>query len=358
MVYDSKNVTVYQNLCVGCVGKCIHPVIPAAQDRLRRDLSESSHFDGRRSQTMEKRVLLIYNPRAGKGQFLAQLHEVIDILVKDGWTVEVYPTQGPGDAVIKTSSLGEGYDMLIPAGGDGTLDEVVTGMLRAGRDIPIGYIPVGSTNDYAASLGIPFQTGDAVRMILSGKPVRLDAGIVNREHIFIYVAAFGAFTDVAYTTDQHLKNTIGHAAYIVEALKSIGNMKPYHAVVEANGRTRENDYILGMVTNSTSVGGIRNMLGPDVALDDGLFEVTLVQNPKNLLEMQEILTALLTQNFNTGLVEYFKTDHLVMTSEEEIPWTFDGEYGGAYQSLDLENRKQTIRIIRGEAKKAELISIQ
>lgn len=295
---------------------------------------------------MEKKALLIYNPKAGRGQFLSYLHETIDRLVKGGYRVEVYPTQSQGDAAEFIRNLEGDYDLLVPAGGDGTLDEVVTGMLRGGRNDLIGYIPVGSTNDYAASLGIPAGARAAMDTILGGTPFSVDAGVVNGEHIFIYVAAFGAFTDVAYATDQNLKNTLGHAAYLVEAMKRLPEIKPHRVRAMAGSRVMEHEYILGMVTNATSVGGFRNITGKNVVLDDGLFEVTLVHNPANLLEMQEILTALLTQTYNTELIDYFKTDHLVMESREEISWTFDGEYGGSFTHLELQNNKQSVRIQR------------
>lgn len=295
---------------------------------------------------MSRRVLLIYNPRAGKGRFLNALPNVIDLLTKADFAVEVYPTQGPGDAVRRIRSLKEDeYKLIIPAGGDGTIDEVFTGLLTGGLDIPVGYIPVGSTNDYAASLGIPSDINEAVKHIIRGDTRRVDAGFFNHSHIFVYVAAFGAFTDVAYATDQNLKNMFGHLAYLFEATKRLMDLQSYRVRVKTRELELENDYIFGMVTNSTSVGGIRNITGSEVRLDDGVFEVTLVHMPKDVFEVQEIATALLTGDYTTGLVDYFKTDQIELLFDEEVSWTLDGEYGGSWSEVVIEDSRQAIRMI-------------
>ena len=296
---------------------------------------------------MSNRILLIYNPKAGRGQFLSEVPNVIDLFTKAGYAVEVYPTQAPGDALRRIMTLEGDYDMMVPMGGDGTLDEIFTGLIRSGRDIPVGYIPVGSTNDYANSLRLSSNVVEAVGDIIGGVPSGVDAGVLNKEHVFVYVAAFGAFTDVAYQTNQDMKNALGHVAYLIEATKRLGDLKSYAFRVETQDWVAEGDYIFGMVTNSTSVGGIRNITGPEVRLDDGLFEVTLIHNPKNILEMQEIAGSLLTQNYDTDLIDYFKTDALELTSLQEIPWTLDGEYGGSYSKVHIENRYRAIRMVTG-----------
>ena len=294
---------------------------------------------------MNNRILLIYNPKAGKGQFLQYLAAVIDLFTKAGFSVEVYPTQEPGDATRKVVSLRVNYYMIVAAGGDGTLDEVVNGLVRAGFDIPIGYIPVGSTNDYAASLELPTNVMEAVGNIIAGKPRSVDVGLFNESHVFIYVAAFGAFTEVAYETNQDLKNALGHAAYLFEATKRLADLKSYTLRVSSEQLSTQQDYIFGMVTNSTSVGGIKNITGEEIKLDDGQFEVTLIRNPRNIIEMQEAVGALLMSNYDSELIDYFKTDHLELQSVQEIPWTFDGEYGGAWADACIENKMKSIRLI-------------
>ena len=296
------------------------------------------------------RILLIYNPKAGRGLFLHHLPSVIDLFVKAGFTVEVYPTQGSGDAASKIPYLTEEYYMIVAAGGDGTLDEVVTGITRSGKKTPIGYIPVGSTNDYAVSLGLSVNVMEAAGSIIAGKPHPVDVGIFNKDHVFIYVAAFGAFTDVAYTTNQDMKNALGHVAYLIEATKRLGDLKSYPMRVRLNGVTLQQDYIYGMVTNSISVGGIKHITGNEVRLDDGEFAVTLVRNPRNILEMQEIVGSLLMGNYDTALIDYFKTDHIELECPVELQWTFDGEYGGTYKNVEIENRARSQMIILEEGR--------
>ena len=289
-------------------------------------------------------MLLIYNSRAGKGGFLAKLPEVIDMFVKGGFRVEVYPTQAAGDAIEKVSHIPGYISLVVAAGGDGTLDEVVTGLLKSGRDVPLGYIPVGSTNDYAASLKLSFNVLEAVGDILGGEPQAVDMGEFNNE-IFVYVAAFGAFTDVSYDTNQDMKNLFGHIAYIMEGVRRIGDIKSYDLRVEVDGELHEGSYIYGMVTNSVSVGGFKGITGKNVLMDDGVFEVLLIHTPKNVLELQEIVTALLSGNTDSSLIEFYRTDHVRFWSEEEISWTMDGEYGGAHSYVDIRNRHQCVRII-------------
>lgn len=297
---------------------------------------------------MTNRILLIYNPMAGKGLFLPKLPDVIDVFTKAGFSVEVYPTQASGDAIKRIEAIEGEYNMIVPAGGDGTLDEVVTGLVRSGRtDIPIGYIPVGSTNDYASSLGISGNTMEAVGEIIAGKPCGVDVGILNEDHVFVYVAAFGAFTEVAYETDQGMKNTLGHVAYLLEASKRLGDIKSYMMRVTVDGRTFQQDYIYGMITNSTSVGGMKNLTGKpdDILLNDGLFEVTLVHRPRNVIELQEIIGSLMIPSRESELVDTFRTDSIKLESMKEIPWTLDGEYGGTYTDVTITNRKKGVKIM-------------
>ena len=294
---------------------------------------------------MTNRILLIYNPRAGKGLFLHHLPSVIDLFTKAGFSVEVYPTQSAGDAAKKVMHLKDEYYMIVPAGGDGTLDEVVTGLVKSGKNIPIGYIPVGSTNDYAASLGISFNVMEAAGSIVAGRPTPVDVGIFNKEHVFIYVAAFGAFTDVAYNTNQDMKNALGHVAYLIEATKRLGDLKAYQMRVISGNVNKQQDYIYGMITNSISIGGIKHITGNEVRLDDGEFEVTLVRNPRNILEMQEIVGSLLMGNYDTELIDYFKTDHIILETSKELPWTFDGEYGGSFSNVEIDNRTRSLLIM-------------
>ncbi len=292
----------------------------------------------------EKPVLLIYNPRAGTGTIGSKLTDIFRIFTGAGYRVEVHPTSGRGDAKERAAAAGDAYAMIIAAGGDGTMNEVVSGILESGADVPAGYLPVGSTNDFAASLGLPSDPVKAAEMIVQGREHRIDVGFMNGRS-FDYVAAFGAFTKVSYATDQNLKTIFGHAAYILSGISSLADIRPYRMRITMDGRTREANYLLGMITNSISVGGFKTITGQDVELEDGLFEVTLIREPKSLLDLQEIISVLLGIKESGDLVETGKTAEIIFECDEEIPWTLDGEYGGDANKVTIINRNRILRII-------------
>lgn len=293
-----------------------------------------------------KRMLFIYNPNAGKGLLKAKLSDVLDIMIKAGYEVVVYPTQSYRDAYRKVVHMEKGYDMVVCSGGDGTLDEVVTGMMKRDKEdrIPIGYIPTGTTNDFANSLHISRDIMEAADTAVHGKPFACDVGRFNKD-VFVYVAAFGLFTDVPYQTDQKLKNALGHAAYVLEGAKRLSNIPSYHIKIEADGREIEDEFMIGMITNSKSVAGFRSIMGKDVKFDDGEFEVMLIKKPKSLIGLQEIITALLIENFDTKHMYTFKAKEIKLESKEEIPWTLDGEFGGQHEEVHIINKKQALEIM-------------
>ena len=290
-----------------------------------------------------KKLLFIYNPRAGKAQIRSNLLDIIDTFVKAGYEVTAYPTQGPGDAVRAVRERRTGYDLLVCSGGDGTLDEVATGMMQCGERIPIGYVPAGSTNDFASSLHIPKNMKAAADAVVSGRIFPCDIGAFNQD-TFVYIAAFGLFTDVSYETRQDMKNALGHMAYIAEGMKRLSAIKDYPIKVTHGGMTIEGNFIFGMVTNSISVGGFKGITGKNVALDDGLFEVTLIRKPENPMELNRIIAALLNPTVDSDYMYCFKTDSLVVESEEEVSWTLDGEYGGSHTRVEIENKHLALQI--------------
>jgi len=290
-----------------------------------------------------KKLLFVFNPLSGTGQIKPKLLEIIDTFVKAGYDVVAYPTQKQKDAYEKIVKDGRCYDAIVCAGGDGTLDETVSGMMTAGLHTPLGYIPTGSTNDFANSLQIPKNIIKAAQIAVSGKPFLCDVGQMNDE-TFVYVAAFGVFTNVSYQTSQGLKNILGHAAYILEGAKQITNIPSYHVIVEANGRRYEENLIYGMVSNSKSVGGMKNLTGKTVELDDGLFEVTLIRKPKNPIELNAILSCMAAKEADSDHVYSIKADQVTFQFEDAIPWTVDGEYGGEYKNVTINNINQRIPI--------------
>ena len=305
-----------------------------------------------------KKLLFVYNPRAGKEMLKPRLSDVLDIFVKAGYEVTVHPTQAYRDAYyqIKEYEVGK-YDLIACSGGDGTIDEVATGMMKRremGKDVvPVGYIRAGTTNDFAKSLHIPRKPLAAADNAVKGVPFPCDIGKFN-DSVFVYIAAFGIFTDVSYETDQAVKNVLGHMAYILEGAKRIFNIPSYKIKVEHDGEVIEDEFIFGMVTNSRSVGGFSNMVGKNIVFDDGLFEVTLIKTPKNPIALQEIIAALLIEQVDTKHMYTFKTKKITFDSVEEIPWTLDGEFGGEQDYVEIENVQKAMEIMVPENHVLEL----
>lgn len=292
----------------------------------------------------DKKLLFIYNPKAGKGQIKNKLLDILDTFTKAGYEVTARPTQYAGEAVELAGQKTEGYDMVVCSGGDGTLDEVVTGMMRGKQRCPIGYVPAGSTNDFAISLGLPKNMKQSAQVAVSGQPFACDVGAFN-DNFFIYIAAFGLFTEVSYETKQEVKNVLGHTAYLLEGVKKLTSIKSYHMKITTQDTVIEDDFLYGMVTNSLSVGGFKGITGKFVDLSDGLFEVTLVKKPGSLEELNRILGALTLQDIDAAQMYCFKTERLVVESEEEVAWTLDGEFGGRHTKADIRNLKQALCIM-------------
>lgn len=292
----------------------------------------------------EKKLLFVLNPFSGKGEIKNKLLQIVDIFVKNGFKVTIHTTQKAQDAMELVEREAGEYDLVVCSGGDGTLDETVTGMMMREQRVPIGYIPAGSTNDFAGSLKIPKRMEEAAKVIMEGVPFSCDVGRFADDY-FVYIAAFGLFTDVSYETSQELKNRIGHAAYILEGLKRLPLIQSYHMRVEYEDQVIEDDFIYGMVSNSMSAGGFKNITGKNVKLDDGVFEVTLICMPKNPLEFNEIIGSLTKLIDDTDRIYTFKSDKIKFISETEIPWTLDGEYGGSHKELVIENEKQAVQIM-------------
>ena len=293
---------------------------------------------------MSKRLLFVFNPRSGKGQIKNELFDIIDVFVKAGYEVVVHPTQGTMDACKCVKELAERMDLIVCSGGDGTLNEVVTAIEEVKVNVPVGYIPAGSTNDFANSLDIPKNMMNAAKNIIDGKLYSLDVGTFNDE-TFVYVAAFGMLSEVSYETNQNLKNILGHLAYILKGAQKIFDMKGHKVRIEANGNVYEDEYIHGMITNSYSVGGFQNITGTDIEMDDGLFEVTLIKKPKNVIELNEIIFTLLSAYDNSDMIDTFKTHRLEVFSEEPLAWTLDGEFGGEITYAKIKNKKQALDIV-------------
>ncbi len=290
-----------------------------------------------------KKILFIFNPAAGRGKVKSKLFDIVDTFVKHGYKVEVYPTQRKGDATTVLMNDQEHYDLLLCAGGDGTLNEIVCGMLQSGRSVPIGLIPAGSMNDVGHSFKISRDIMQAVKSVLTGRPFQMDIGKMNDKY-FIYVAAFGAFTDISYTTSQKNKNIIGNLAYYLEGIKKLSELKPKHVRVQYDDKVIEEDLLVGLITNSLYIGGFKNLNSDRTSLNDGLLELLLIKMPKNLVDLQMIVSSLINYKINENYMYYIQTPKLTLTSEK-LEWTLDGEFGGIHDKVEIENYNKAIRII-------------
>jgi len=294
-------------------------------------------------------LLFIYNPTSGTGRIKNTLSVIVDTFTKAGWLTTVYPTQEKGDATRIARELGGQFDRVVCAGGDGTLSEVSTGLMGLDAPPPLGYIPLGSTNDCAATFRLPKGTKRAALVAAgAGAPIPIDIGLLN-DRPFVYVAAFGAFTKVAYDTPQDMKNAFGHLAYIFEGIASLPTIAPYHLRVDYDGQVIEDNFYFGMVTNAMSVSGIKMPQSEQVVLDDGLFEVVLVKKPLSLADLANALQALinLTSTEDSGSLVRFQASRLTFTCDQPISWTVDGEFGGSQSVSQVINRQRALKIIQG-----------
>ena len=292
-----------------------------------------------------KKMLVIMNPFAGTRQTNKYLAGIIDIFCKGGFEVRVAMTQKAGDGTKLAEEHAGENDVIVAIGGDGTFNEVVAGVLASGKDVTIGYIPGGTTNDFATSVGLSTSTMDAARSIVSGRRQRFDVGKFNGRY-FSYVASFGAFTSTSYNVPQDLKNAIGHAAYVLSGITDVMNIKPLHMRVDNGNTVYEDDYVFGAICNSTSMGGIINLKSADVDMNDGLFEVMLIKAPENIIDLNSIIFALSTQSYNEcDQIVFFSSDHVSIKAPGDMPWTLDGEYQEPCEDILVSNIYNAIELM-------------
>lgn len=294
---------------------------------------------------MAKTLLLIVNPKAGKRRSRSFFFDVISIFSEAGYLVNLRQTRGPGDAVRLAQEEGRQFDLVVCYGGDGTLNQTVNGLMGLPTPPPVGYIAGGSTNDFAASLRLPGDPAETARLIVSSPGRRLDVGRFNDRH-FIYVASFGAFTKASYAAPQNIKNDLGHLAYIIEGVKDLPTLRYYRAHIEADGEVFDGRFLFGAVANATSIGGLLKLSHEDVVMDDGKFEMLLVPEPKSLSALNDMLRALILQEFdhsNTGLIMRH-VSRISISTEETLPWSLDGEPSPAVSQAEILNLHQELLI--------------
>ncbi len=293
---------------------------------------------------MNKKNLIIMNPCSGKKKANKFLTDIVDAFTKDGYMNTVLTTLKQGDGTVYAKEYGADYDLITCIGGDGTFNEVVAGLLEGEIDVPIGYIPAGSTNDFASSLNLSSGIVKAAKDIVQGEAVPLDIGSFNGRK-FSYIASFGAFTQTSYATSQNLKNMLGHLAYLLEGAASITSIRPEHLKIEADGKTYEGDYIFGAISNSTSFGGVLKINPEYVDMSDGKFELLLVKAPKNPIDLTEIIYMLSNQDYNSNMLTFINANTFKIHANDKMAWSLDGEYQEGCQDIVIENLHHAVDVI-------------
>ena len=292
-----------------------------------------------------KKLLFVMNPYAGQKRANQFLPDIISLYNRAGYDVIAHMTAGPGDAIQVVKRHAPSMDLIVCCGGDGTLNETISGVLRSGVDVPVGYIPAGSTNDFAASMKLSTNIMQAAQDILDGTPTPYDVGDFGGRY-FSYVASFGAFTRASYDTPQSIKNVLGHAAYLLEGIQELSQIRKEHIRMELDGQVIEDDFLFGAISNATSVGGILTLDPKQVDLCDGKFEVLLLRAPRNLTEISECILAVQSQKYNCAMITFRSTSHVRVYADSAMPWTLDGEKEEGRSCIDVRNLHHAIRLIR------------
>ena len=293
-----------------------------------------------------KKLLFVINPYAGMRKASKVLPEILSVFNRADYDVRVYVTAEQGDGVRAVAQMAADADLVVCCGGDGTFNETITGLMQAGLDIPIGYIPAGSTNDFATSLQLSPDPVEAAKQIVEGNSHSYDAGRFG-DRYFSYVASFGAFTKVSYSTPQSVKNLLGHLAYVLEGMQELSQIRKHHVKLLLDGaEVLEDDYIFGAICNSTSVGGVMTLDPNQVDLQDGKFEVLLVRVPKTLQELSECLLAVQKQQYNSAMMTFRTASQILVEANPDMPWTLDGEKEEGHAQVDIQNLHRAIQIIQ------------
>ena len=295
---------------------------------------------------MKRKLMLIVNPAAGKGGYKVNFGEALHVLDKGGYTTTLFFTGGPGEASRIAEENAAGFDTVACIGGDGTLSDVLAGLVRLPSPPPVGYFPMGTANDVATTLGLPKNdTVGAARRILEGTPHPFDVGGFGADRYFAYIAAFGAFTEVSYATPQEQKKVLGHLAYVLQGMQQLGKIESIHTIVEYDGGTVDADLLYGSMSNSTSVAGIVRLPEEMVCLGDGVSELVLVKNPGSVAGFGEIVDSVLSQRFDSSNLLVLHTKKAKFRFDRPVAWTRDGEAGGEYSEIELRNIECPVQLI-------------
>ena len=291
-----------------------------------------------------KKLLLIANPIAGMKKATKYLSDIIFIFNQADFEVSTYITAKQGDAKKAVEILGKNADLIVCCGGDGTLNEEITGIMVNDINVPIGYIPSGSTNDFAASLKLETNVIKAAQRIVKGNAINIDVGKFG-DRYFTYVASFGAFTKTSYSTPQSVKNTLGHMAYILEGIQELSNVSKIYVSMEVDGKEIEGDFIFGAICNSTSVGGVLTLNSKIVDMSDGKFEVVLIRQPKDIVELHECVVSLSKQKYDSNMITMLSAKNVKVKTNKKINWSLDGEKAADVKEIDIDIISNRLQII-------------
>ena len=294
-----------------------------------------------------KNMLLVVNPYSGQKKAAKLLPEIIAMFNRADYAVQVYITAGPGDATGEVARVCGDVDLVVCCGGDGTFNETIAGLLQVNSNTPVGYIPAGSTNDFAASLHLSLDILEAAQDIILGHPVAYDAGLFGTR-VFSYVASFGAFTRTSYTTPQNVKNALGHTAYVLEGIQELSQIRKEHIKMVIDGEEVEDDFLFGAICNSTSVGGILTLDPEVVDLRDNKLEILLVLAPRNLAEIHECILALNSQKYDCAMLTFRSATHIRIFADPEMPWTLDGEREEGHSEVVVTPKHLAYQLVKRE----------
>ena len=293
---------------------------------------------------MNKNMFLIANPKSGRAKIKNELMSIVDIFTRAGFSVTVYPTAARGDATKVASNLSAAYDTVVCCGGDGTLNEVINGLMKNKNKYKLGYIPAGTLNEWSSGLKISHIPKRAAMDILEGEIKALDVGLFG-DRYFSYTACFGAFTSASYSAPQNVKNAIGQTAYLFEGIKSLSLIKPSFLKFDIDGKIEQGNYIFGSISNSVSMGGVIKLDADNIKLDDGLFEILLIENPDNLLQLQEIMDSIIHKQYTKSKIKFYKAKNITVYGSCGTDWTLDGEHAVGTDKIEIKNVNKAIDFI-------------
>lgn len=295
------------------------------------------------------KVLFVVNPCSGRGKIKTEILDILKIFCNAGYEVSTHITSCLGDAAdVVEKAEDKGFEFIVCCGGDGTLNEIITGLMKSNSHIPVSYIPAGTTNDFARTHKLQTNMQKAATEITEAKNTyNIDVGKFMSNRYFTYIASFGLFTSASYKTQQNIKNTLGHMAYVFEGIANLTNIEDFTISYTADGKEFEGEYIYGGITNSTSVGGIFKYDPELVDICDGLFEILMIKKPKNANEIMKIISGVTSGDFSDDTVfDFCKASKITLKMPADVTWTLDGEAAKGEELTVIENVPGAVTFVK------------